>query len=158
LKKLIVALGVLVFASAANANPATTLMLDVSDFSFYDACTDESVRPNLGETLQAIIRFSEDNDGLHLVNRMAGHVTAYGVSSGDDYMISALFTPLQNVFQNAQLQDGNGVVQTFTRWEIVKPADPVGVSISQQILRIVFRGNDVVDVTAEPLDTVCSGG
>ena len=153
----LVSVVLLIVASSVCASPATTLKWDVSGYSFYNACTDEWVRPELGETLQAVIRYTEEHNGVHLVNRMAGHVSAYGVSTGDSYGMSALMTPLP-FFQNVQLQDGNGAVQTFIRWEIVKPADPVGVSIGQQVLRIVFRGNDVVDVTAEPLDTVCSGG
>ena len=79
---------------AASGAAAISTELDVSFYSFRNACTEEWVRPQPGETLRAVFRFKEDENSVHLVNRAAGQVDAYGVTTNDQYIMSAVLNAI----------------------------------------------------------------
>ena len=146
---------------AASGAAATTTELDVGFYSFRNACTEEWVTPQQGETLRAVFRFEEDENRMHLVNRAAGQVDAYGVTTNDQYIMSAVLNaiilPEQPSWTSVNLEQGSGTLDATVRWEIIKPRDPTGVSISYQVLRLVLSDGVVTHLFAEPLSSDCAG-
>ena len=60
--------------SPAHAGGAITFLTDFSNFSFFNGCSGENVLTQPGSYLHGVFRVDDTENGIHLLNRSAGHV------------------------------------------------------------------------------------
>ena len=123
---------------AAPGAAATTIVTDLSNFAFYNGCTDEYVLTGPGSYVHGVIRFDQTN-GTHLVNKSAGQVHARGVQSGTQYIVNITddAIPLANLPNIVNNVDGNGNVGIVNTLKIIQPNDPTtGVFIAKVVIQL----------------------
>ncbi len=137
--------------STAHAGGATTFLADFSNFSFFNGCSGENVLTLPGSYLHGVFRVDADN-GLHLLNRSAGHVFARGVLSGEEYVVNIRNEafPLANLPTGVNLVDGNGAINIVNTMTILQPLNPGSGAFVAQILIVVTQhdGVNVVRVSS----------
>ena len=124
------------FADSGAA--ATTIVTDLSNFAFYNGCTDEFVLTGPGSYVHGVIRFDQTN-GTHLLNKSAGQVHARGVQSGTQYIVNITddAVPSLNLPNIVNNVDGNGNVGIVNTLKIIQPNDPTtGVFIAKVVIQL----------------------
>ena len=155
----------LLLSSAALSNPVTTYDWDISDWAFINACHYEGVRPYEGETIRAVVKFDTDGS-IHLINRAAGHVRAWGAVTGADYEVNVMMQPVLSppgeiTWSMVNLNDDDpaswgGSVLIMGRHEIVEPGTG-SVSISSFMLKGRLKDGVFTLTRSDPFEIVCVG-
>ena len=161
MKKIAIAVTSLLLSTSALAQGkgADSFAWDISFFSFQNHCTGESVRPNQGETIRAVLRLDATGNILHFINSANGRVSGYGVQSQSQYALTVGMSVVPNVARRANILDGNGAVEFSGSTQIVNSDYPgSGVSRTHFRVKVVLRDGVGEVVHLEPFTTECTSG
>ncbi len=142
MKRLIcIGMAVLIFTPAySQDNGAETSDWDISGWSFHNYCTGEWVRPFPGETIKMVMRVAPGQNSFHRIAFANGHVSGYGVMTGDAYSLTLSMSGVINGAPIINVTDGNGVVKFRAHTFITSMADPtVGVSSRDTNIQVVLK-------------------
>lgn len=143
----------------AQDNRADSFAWDISFFSFQNHCTGESVRPNTGETIRAVLRLDASGNILHFINSANGQVSGYGVQTQSRYSLTVGMSYVPNVARRANIVDGNGAVEFSGFNQIVSEDYPgSGVSRTHFRVKVILRDGIGEVVHLEPFAGECVGG
>ena len=161
MKKIAIAATAMLMSTSALAqgNGADSFAWDISFFSFQNHCTGESVRPNPGETIRAVLRLDATGNILHFINSANGQVTGYGIQSQSQYSLTVGMSFVPNVARRANIVDGNGAAEFSGFTQIVSSDYPgSGVSRTHFRVKVVLRDGVGEVVHLEPFATECTHG
>jgi hypothetical protein len=142
MKKLTIATIVLFFSAPTMSQDqaAEVSQWDMSSWSFENFCTGEYVRPFPGETIQLVIRQSPSPGSFHGIAFASGHVSGYGVMSGDAYSLTLSMSGFLNSPSLINIHDGNGIVKFRAHTFITSMSDPsTGVSSRDTSIQVVIK-------------------
>ena len=162
MKHLLTAISIL-FSGLAMANsPAQVQRVDFTGFPFTNFCNGEPVIVSGGD-LTVILRqdFGGDVNGVHLVNKVAGHFDAIGSYTGSDYLVNVTapsgFLPLST--SNSNPVNGAGAVNLVSNVEVINLSDPgSGVSSVKALIVFVVDGDGAGENKVIEVSFSCTGG
>ena len=159
MKTLLVLLIALSSGAVMAKTPAEVLRVDFTGFTFMNFCSLEPVAVDGGDLLIVLRRdYGGDVNGVHLVNKVAGHFQATGLHSGGEYLVNVTapssFLPISN--NNINPVNGAGMVNLVSNVEIINLSEP-GTGVSKVKALIVTVLGDVPDTKVLDVSYECIG-
>jgi len=144
-------------AAPKKVNDDISFKMSADSLVFFNACTNETVLPRSGQTIQGVFKLTVQGSDIRILNHANGMISGYGVSTYNDYTVSA-HVGVMNTWNTASFHDGSGVLNLNMHVNMVNNNNGrASVAETQFKAHVMMQDGRAIMMSVEPESSECRG-